>query len=240
MSRFLTILCAFFILTEFSLAEKITFQAQDGIEITAEFQKPSGSYNAIIVLFHMAGASRGEYSDIAPVLNDLGYATLAVDQRSGGAFNGIQNETVSRTGGGLGYSKAIPDLEAASIWARDNSGARLVGVMGSSYSASLVLVMAGKDREFADAVMAFSPGEYFGDRQFVSKALPQIDVPVFLSAARGEAGQWKPFANKITSSVTGFVPKGSGRHGATALLSKDGDEYWVALKGFLSEHVPTQ
>lgn len=220
-------------------AETVTFKAADGLEITAEFQKPVSSYNAIIVLFHMAGASRGEYRDIAPVLNELGYATLAVDQRSGGAFNGIKNETAALAGPGLGYSKAIPDLEAASKWARANSGARLVGVLGSSYSSSLVLVMAGNDTQFADAVISFSPGEYFGDRQFVSKALPGIEVPVFLSAARGEAGQWKPFENKIKSNVTGFVPNGSGRHGATALISDDGEEYWVALKAFLAEHLPT-
>jgi len=240
MLRFMSALCILCFSSIAVLAETVSFKAADGLEITADFQKPDGSYNAIIVLFHMAGASRGEYRDIAPILNKLGYATLAVDQRSGGAFNGIKNETVGRAGGGLGYAKAIPDLEAASKWARANSGARLVGVLGSSYSSSLVLVMAGKDPQFADAVMSFSPGEYFGDRQFVSKALPGIGVPVFLSAARGEAGQWKPFESKIKSSVTGFVPKGGGRHGATALISNDGEEYWVALKAFLAEHLPAQ
>ncbi len=240
MVRFFAVLSVLLISNLSALAETVTFKASDGIEITAEFLKPDASYNAVIVLFHMAGASRGEYRDIAPTLNKLGYATLAVDQRSGSAFNGIKNETAARAGSGLGFADAIPDLEAASVWARANSGARLVGVMGSSYSSSLVLVLAGQDSEFADAVMSFSPGEYFGDRQFVSKALPNITAPVFLSAARGEAGQWKPFADKINSSVTGFVPKGSGRHGATALVSSDGPEYWVALKTFLADHLPTQ
>jgi len=240
MFRFLSLILFFLVFVIPTRAETVNFKAADGLEITADFQKPAGSYNAIIVLFHMANASRGEYRDIASVLNELGYATLAVDQRSGGTFNGIKNETVGRAGGGLGYAKAIPDLEAASKWARANSSARLVGVLGSSYSSSLVLVMAGKDPKFADAVISFSPGEYFSDRQFVSNALPGIGVPVFLSAARGEAAQWKPFAGKIKSPVTGFVPEGNGRHGATALVSGDRAEYWVALKAFLAEHLPAK
>ncbi|MEM9279167.1 MAG: alpha/beta fold hydrolase [Pseudomonadota bacterium] len=238
--RILVSFCIFLSLCVVSHAEKIKLKASDGVEITADFLKPDGDYSTILVLYHMAGASRGEYREIAPQLNKLGYATLAVDQRSGGAFNGVKNETAAKSGGAVGYTKAIPDIVAAAEWARQNSGSRQVGVIGSSYSAGLVLVLAGQSRDFADAIISFSPGEYYGSSNYVAKELDGIRVPVFLTAARNEAGQWKPFESRIQSPVTGFVPEASGRHGATALVSGDGDEYWVALKAFLSEHLPAK
>ncbi len=234
-----TILSVFAFITT-AYAEKISFKAADGLEITADLQKPDGTFSTVIVLFHMAGASRGEYRDIAPVLNKLGYATLAVDQRSGSAFNGVKNETAARGGGNVAYSKAIPDLKAASRWARANIGARHVGVLGSSYSSALVLALAGQDRDFADAVVSFSPGEYFDDKRFVSKNLAALSVPVFITSAKNETGNWKKFLKEIKSTAVGFVPEGSGRHGATALISKDGDEYWVALKQFLADNLPAK
>lgn len=219
-------------------AETVRFQASDGVAVTAEFQAPAAGYSTIIVLFHQARSSRGEYAQIADRLNAMGYATLAVDQRSGGQANGVRNQTVAELGGSTGFAQAIPDLIAAAAWARQQPGARTVGVLGSSYSSSLVLVLAGRDPTFADAVMSFSPGEYFGTPNFVSSEVGRIQVPVFLTAARNETDQWRPFEQRINSVVTGFVPRGAGRHGASALDSSDGAEYWAALAQFLSQHLP--
>ena len=219
-------------------AETVRFQASDGVTITAEYNAPDAGFETAIVLFHMAGSSRGEYTDIAQRLNDLGYATLAVDQRSGGQFRGVANETVAAAGGSTSFVAAIPDLVAASTWARENAGASRVGVLGSSYSAGLVLVLSAQDQGFADAVMSFSPGEYYGARNFVAREVGDIQVPVFLTSARSEVGQWESFARGIRSTVVGFVPEGSGRHGASVLDSGDAAEYWAALEGFLGENLP--
>ena len=231
-------LAALFLTASAALAETVQFKAADGVVVTADFQKPDQAYGTVLVLYHMAGASRGEYTDIAKRLRGLGYATLAVDQRSGGKFNGVKNETAAKAGGNVAYVNAIPDMQAAAAWARKNAGAGKVGVLGSSYSAGLVLVLAAEDNGFADAVMAFSPGEYFGGGNYVSKRLGKLTAPVFLTAARNETGQWKPFKKKIAGPVTGFQPKGSGRHGASALISSDGAEYWAALTAFLEAHLP--
>ncbi|MEO0910157.1 MAG: hypothetical protein AAFX96_07390, partial [Pseudomonadota bacterium] len=116
-----------------AFAEKVTFQAAGNLTVTADLQLPKkNKAKAAIILFHMAGASRGEYRDIAPVLNEMGYATLAVDQRSGGKFNGIKNETAARYGGDQSYAKAAPDLAAASVWVRKKLDVERVGVIGSS------------------------------------------------------------------------------------------------------------
>ena len=222
----------------FANAETVHFDASDGVKVTADFNTPNDSFSTIIVLYHMAGSSRGEYVEIADRLNRFGYATLAVDQRSGGEFNGIRNETVKSAGGSTDYIDAIPDILAASNWARQESGARNVGVLGSSYSAGLVLVLSAQDPAFADAVMSFSPGEYFGSSDYVAQELDSISVPVFLTSARAEIGQWQSFETNIESPVDGFVPTGTGRHGASSLNSADGAEYWSALEDFLDRNLP--
>ncbi len=239
MRRVLLSVCIVLMSCAFATAETIRLKASDGVEVTADFTTPEGRFSTVLVLYHMAGASRGEYRDIAKALNKLGYATLAVDQRSGGPFNSVKNETAAKVKGRQGFTDAIPDMLVAAQWARQNSGARRVGVIGSSYSAGLVLVLSSKDRNFADAVMSFSPGEYYGTN-YVSQTLSGIKVPVFLTAARNETEQWRPFANNIGAPVTGFVPKGVGRHGASALVSRNRDEYWAALRKFLDTHLPAK
>jgi len=219
-------------------ADTVQFPASDGVSVTADFNTPDGDYSTVIVLYHMAGSSRGEYVEIAAKMNSLGYATLAVDQRSGGQSNGVRNETVRSAGGSTSFVDAIPDLLAASDWARQNAGAQHVGVLGSSYSAGLVLVLSAQDQAFADAVMSFSPGEYYGSGDFVASEVGNIRVPVFLTSARNEIGQWQPFQTRIESSVQGFVPEGAGRHGASTLNGAGGAEYWTALEGFLDRNLP--
>lgn len=67
--------------------------ASGGAEVTADLYPPVDPGRVVILLFHMAGASRREYRDIAPRLVGLGYLTLAVDRRSGGRFGGGANRT---------------------------------------------------------------------------------------------------------------------------------------------------
>lgn len=220
-------------------AETLRFPAADGTEVTAELTA-AGADVPVLVLFHMAGASRGEYADIAPRLVALGYTTLAVDQRSGGAFGGVANETRAQFSANPGFADAIPDLLAAAAKAR-SLGNGQVAVIGSSYSAALVLKLAGDDAGFADAVISFSPGEYFSPGDFVRRSATGLTQPVFITAARNEQGQWQGIFDAIPGDAkTGFQPEGAGRHGATALLTADGPEYWAALETFLARHFPVR
>jgi predicted alpha/beta hydrolase len=77
-------------------AEKITFPAADGLEVTADLYRASEDLaTPMIVLFHQAGFSRGEYLQIAPRLGGMGFNCLAVDQRSGKATAGVTDETAA-------------------------------------------------------------------------------------------------------------------------------------------------
>jgi len=76
--------------------EKITFNSTDGLTITADLYSPHKKLSTpFIILCHQARSSRGEYREIAPRLNELGFNCMAIDQRSGDSLKGIENETAA-------------------------------------------------------------------------------------------------------------------------------------------------
>ena len=224
--------------------ETISFPSEDGLEITADlYRTPKATGRPIVVLFHQAGWSRGEYREIAPRLGRLGFDCLAVDQRSGGEVNDVRNQTVARAlaaGGGTTYLDALPDLRAALRWARTSQGEGKVIAWGSSYSAALVLRLVGDDPKLADAVLAFAPGEYFErfgmPATWVREGAARLRCPVFVTSARDELPNWEAIFAAIPSATkTRFVPETEGHHGSRALWSEfsDSPAYWASLEPFL-------
>lgn len=218
--------------------EQISFQSLDGLEITADLYKSSHANSTVIILFHQARSSRGEYRNIAPRLVKMGYTTLAVDQRSGDQFNKIRNETAERAQQqnlAAEFTDALPDMRAAIQYARTTLDAEKILIWGSSYSASLSLVIAGQNLESIEGVFAFSPGEYFRGAPSVAKAAKTISVPTFITAAKSETRHWKNIFEALPKQniKTGFVPSKSGKHGSSALFSPNAAEYWRAVETFL-------
>ena len=219
---------------------QIGFNSEDGLLVTADLYESSkkgadSNHKTVIVLFHQAGSSRGEYREIAPKLLTLGYTALAVDQRSGSEFRGIKNETAARVDVGNDFLTALPDMRAAVRYARTELGAEKVIIWGSSYSASLSLILTAQQDVPIDAVLSFSPGEYFGNKINVEKEAAPIKVPTFITSARNEVKGWQAIFNRISSETkTAFKPKGKGRHGSSTLLSDDSEEYWLAIEAFLA------
>jgi dienelactone hydrolase len=217
--------------------EKIEFTARDGVNVFADFYATPRRDAPFILCFHMAKSNRGEYEKIAPRLVKLGFQVLAVDQRSGGGNFGRMNETVARLGKRTSYIEALPDLEAAIAWAKQRAPASKLLVWGSSYSASLVILLAAEHPE-VDGVLSFSPGEYLGGQSKVAAAAAQVKQPIFMTSARDEAQTVAPiFAAAASSDKTQFIPKGHGEHGSSALLQQEPapDEYWAAVETFLAK-----
>jgi dienelactone hydrolase len=224
-------------------AREVQLPAGDGVTITADLYAPLPPTAPMIVLFHQAGYSRGEYRAIAPRLNKLGFNAMAVDARSGEAVNGVGNATAAsacKLGKPTAYVDAIADLEAAVRYARTRTKSKLL-VWGSSYSSALVLAL-GSDLH-ADAVLSFSPGEYFEDQgkssTWVADHAKRLAVPVFVTSARSEATEWAPIVAAIDPKLlTTFVPTTAGHHGSSALLQPDGEAYWTAVTAFLKKFRP--
>lgn len=224
-----------------------SFKSTDGLLITADLYNPHASDNTpLIVLFHQAGSSRGEYNEIAPRLNKLGFNCIAVDLRSGEYSRGKDNETAIRASKknlSTSYADALPDIIASLNYARKHYSKSKVIAWGSSYSAALVLKVAGDHPQLVDGVLAFSPGEYFShlgkSKTWIRDSAKNIKAPAFITSSRNEADDWKPIYDVIAAGNRySFIPETAGKHGSKALWEKydDSAAYWRAVTDFLKNN----
>jgi len=225
-------------LTSITSQTTITYPSKDGIRITADYYEKTNA-KTLVLLFHQAGWSRGEYKEIAPKLNAMGYSCLAVDLRSGGSVNTITNATnkeAKAKGKKTAYTDAFQDIEASVAYAKKTYKPEKIILWGSSYSSALVLKYGGDYPNNADALLSFAPGEYFNPKDFIAKSAKHIKAPVFITSAKNEYNNWKDIYKVIPSDKkVQYRPKTNGNHGSRALWEKfsDSDGYWEAVNNFL-------
>lgn len=219
----------------------VTLTAADGVTVYGRLYAAPDP-KAVILLFHQAGSSKGEYATIAPKLVAMGYSALAIDQRSGGDLFG-RNDTATKFGHSASYLDVKPDLQAALDWAVPQG--KPVILWGSSYSSALVFLVAAENVGKVAAVMAFSPGEYLGQPTLVRDAAAKLKVPVFVTSAKD--AEEIDAAAAIERAVPGtgdaqFVPKIGGVHGSSTLIAarnpRGADENWQAVAAFLKRVAP--
>lgn len=221
--------------TDTAFIKTIEFESEDGLLITADHYHVKNTAPTIM-LCHQAGWSRGEYQEIAPKLNELGFNCIAIDQRSGGAINGLTNETADRAaaeGKATSFNDAKQDINAAIAFAKEIYGQKVI-LWGSSYSSALALIIATENSDVTK-VLSFSPGEYLGDVK-VGESITTLEKEAFLTSSKSEEEQTNALFDVIVSTEkTQFVPQGAGEHGSRALWEEKADnaEYWVAVKAFL-------
>lgn len=217
----------------------ITFPSLDGLEVTADLFHV-GDNAPCFVLCHQARFNRTEHTETAKALMARGYNCLATDQRSGGVLNDQDNETAKRaTAKGLptNYLDAEQDIIAAVNYMAKKYNQPVI-LVGSSYSAALGLKVA-KENSNVKAILSFSPGEYFGDKLALGKAIAGLDKPTFITSSKGEVPTAQPLAKAVNQTmVTHFIPASNGAHGSRVLWSEQpfSEEYWAAVNGFLTKH----
>ena len=163
--------------------------------------------------------------------------------RSGEYSRGKDNETAIRAGkAGLAtsYADALPDIIAALQYANKQHSHSNIIAWGSSYSAALVLKVAGDHPELVDGVLAFSPGEYFAhvgkSKTLIRDSAKNIKAPAFITSSKNEASDWAPIYDVIDAAHRqSFIPETAGKHGSKALWKKyaDSQAYWDAVVEFL-------
>jgi alpha-beta hydrolase superfamily lysophospholipase len=224
----------------------VQFRTWDKLLVTADLYTPNPVSSSFIILYHQANYSRGEYVEIAPKLNALGFNCMAVDLRSGKVVNNVENETF-KLADSLGmktrYVDAYGDVRAAVSYVSKHYPNAKIILFGSSYSASLALKTAGDYPSNISGVIAFSPGEYFSKygwaRDIVQQSSAKIKCPVFITSSKTEEESWIKIYNAIpVKSKVKFLPNATGQHGAKALwkVFPENQEYWAALKKFLHQY----
>lgn len=217
-----------------------SFPSKDSLTIFADIYIKDRNAPTII-LCHQAGYSRGEYKETAKQLNLYGYSVIAIDQRSGGTINEIENKTylnAIKDSLPTTYTDAKQDIEAAIDYVYTYTQKPIL-LVGSSYSASLSLLIA-KNNPKIKAVAAFSPGEYF-DSISIKDSLKNWDKPLFITSSKNEAIAINNLIENIElHHINQFVPEKGGFHGSKALWSKNtgNNLYWDAFNQFLKYEFP--
>jgi len=174
-------------------------------------------------LCHQAGYSRGEYRETAPFLALKGISCLAIDQRSGDQINNVVNETAKQAkekGLPTDYLDAKQDIEKAIDLAYEKNNKQPIILVGSSYSASLALLIGAKNDK-VKAIAVFSPGEYLKGIT-LSEEIKTLNKPVFITAAKNEIPSVKKLIKDIPLKyITLFEPNSKGFHGSKALWKKN-------------------
>ncbi|MEE9431564.1 MAG: alpha/beta fold hydrolase [Melioribacteraceae bacterium] len=224
----------------------IMFPSEDSVMISADIYLAHNLDAPLIILFHQAGWSRGEYIDIAPKLNKLGFNCIAVDQRSGEKVNNVINKTHGRAATAnkpTKYLDAYIDMVSSLKFLKEKYSKGKTIIWGSSYSAALSVRLAGEYKNEVDGLLSFSPGEYFvrfgKPKTFISDFAKNIAAPVFITSAKNEKSNWENIYNSIpTENKHFFLPQTNGNHGSRALWSKfeDSNSYWNAVEPFLIKY----
>ncbi len=219
----------------------VTFQSSDGLMVSADLYETDVQSRKYLLLFHQAEYSRGEFRQIATRLIKLGFNCLAVDLRYGNEVNFINNETAMRARQGnfdVSMLDAKKDAIAAINYVHSIEDSASIFLLGSSYSASLALLI-GNERSDVEAVIAFSPGEFFGAQLNVEQQLRGMDVPIFVGCPRSEYFYVIQLLSGVVSqNKVVFRPESSdGLHGAKTLWweSATRDEFWLSLLFFLKD-----
>lgn len=200
-------------------AKEIILTTTDQVDIYGSLTTSKNDNDKLILLFHQAQSNRKEYEPLLPSFLKLGLDCLAIDQRSGGSMWGTENKTVSKRGRPSSYLSALPDLQAALDWARQQDYQTIIGV-GSSYSASLIFLLAEHNPKTITALASFSPGEYFNQPDLVKTAVAKLRLPIYITAASSDIEQnriselLKPLKDK--SGITRYDPE-IAIHGVSSL-----------------------
>lgn len=233
---FLILFLAVFTSNILNAQKTISFFSKDGILITADLYFVNDSL-PYMILCHQAGSSRGEYLETASKFSKFGYNCIAIDMRSGGEMNAIKNETAVHAkakGRSTTYLDAAQDITAAIDYAYDLSKKKVV-LVGSSYSASLVMKVA-VDNNDVKAVIAFSPGEYFGENYSLKDSVKTLTKPLFVTSSKSESEKVGELIKDIVSKKKQqFTPSKPGAHGSSSLWKGNANhqEYWLALMMFM-------
>lgn len=217
----------------------ITFSSIDSLTIYADIYQGESEQIGLL-LCHQAGYSRGAYKETGILMSKLGFNAMAIDQRSGETAHGIPNLTykeAKENGLSTEYMDAKKDIEAAIDYTFELNNDQPIIIVGSSYSASLCLLIAITNPK-VKAAAAFSPGEYL-EGISLKDSLDSIQKPLFITSSKLEIAQTLQLISGIDSNfVTHFKPEVEGIHGARALWkeTEGHKEYWNAFLKFLKEN----
>ncbi len=216
---------------------------KDGIDVSGDLFI-SDKKRPTILLFHQGGSNgRAEYATIIPRLLDLNFNVVSIDQRVGGQIYGKFNRTVAKIPiNEFGYCDALQDLLGALDFLNRNelNGPRIL--WGSSYSAALVIQLAGNSSLVLDRALAFSPS--FNPKAMEgchpNQYFAEVNIPLLVLRPESEMFERsiEQFNLAEQHGHQTYIAE-NGTHGSSMLVEErvEGDisENWKVVENFLTK-----
>ncbi len=201
--------------------ERVSYQADDGVIIIAEYLVPAGATKPpVVLLLHQFGGNRGQWASLVPKLVAAGYAVLGADLRSFG-----QSTRALRDGREERYQLIdLDDLEkdvaAAIAWlkTRPEIDDGRIAVIGASVGANMAYVAAGEFPEVKTAI-AMSPSANPRGGVLLGRNVPGFSPrSVLFMSDRGESVDSRALSRNVAAPSEVKVYDDRPAHGV-ALLS---------------------
>ncbi len=225
--------------------EEVRTSSSDGLKIVGDHYRAALPAATTVLLFHQAGANaQGEYGSTARRLAEAGFEVFAWDARGGGDRFDAINRTLaaSPSARDQSFCAAYPDLQAALRYAVLQGSGGPIFVVGSSYSAALVVRLAAEHGPQLAGVAAFSPASGRMEACAVDTWLPLLDdTPLWV--ARPEVETTHPGviaqAELLAEHGVEVLVVADASHGAAMLDAErsagDVEETWQRLLAFFAD-----
>ena len=163
-------------------SDSVTYQAEDGVHISASWFLPDGVANPpVVILLHERGGSRQQWNELIPTLVDKDYAVLAPDLRGHGKSDPYELTN---------SLDALLDVAAALRWlgSRNDVDQSRIAVIGARFGADLAYVSSGAFPQVRAAI-AMTPSVYNAADPLLTAIRGFAAHDVFLMA--GGKRQWE-------------------------------------------------
>lgn len=134
-----------------SMAQRVEFQTQDGVNIVADYYEAAGSSKGVVFV-HMMPATRSSWAEFASKLQAAGFHALAIDLRGHGESGGGNYQNFNDQQ----HQASIQDLAAAAEFLK-GKGVKELSFAGASIGANLALLYLAENPDTKAAVL-LSPG----------------------------------------------------------------------------------
>ncbi len=129
-------------------------------------------------------------------------------------------------------------MEASLQYVNDNFKPETLLIWGSSYSASLAIVLGKEYQNEIDGIVAFSPPTLEYEDVQINEYAKSVKLPTFIATSSSEYKDAKIIYDLIQNSNKKiYAPETGGLHGSKSLwsCSEDNQDYWKELQSFLSQ-----
>jgi dienelactone hydrolase len=200
--------------------ERVSYQAEDGLRIVADFYAPlEGEPAPAVLLLHQLNGSRAQWAELIPDILQWGYAVLAPDLHSFGESTVILRDGSEEEYELTDLDDMLLDVAAAIEYLKTRSevDAEAIGVVGASVGGNLAYVASGAFPEVKTAVSMSPNASPSGD------ALLGRDVPAFsphsvlFMSDEAEASDAQALADNVAEPVDIRIYEGKTAHGVQLL-----------------------